>query len=137
MFRALRAKREPIVAAEAISAIPDLTADDVAADELPEDGWLQLARDHAARGDFALAMRAMWLACLAHLGHRELLRIARYKSNRDYDLELRRRARTREELLAAFRENLTAFESSWYGRHDVTAEIFARFSGNLERIRAC
>ena len=137
LLRALREKSAPVVAAEAIPAIPDLTAADVAADELPEDGWLQLARDHAARGDFALATRAMWLACLAHLGHRELLRIARHKSNRDYDLELRRRARTRDELLAAFRENLTAFESSWYGRHQVTAEIFARFSGNLERIRAC
>ena len=137
LIRALREKRAPVVAAEAIPAIPDLTADDVAADELPEDGWLQLARDHAARGDFALAMRAMWLACLAHLGHRDLLRIARHKSNRDYDLELRRRARTRDELLAAFRENLRAFEASWYGRHPVTAEIFARFSGNLERIRAC
>ena len=56
---------------------------------------------------------------------------------RDYDQELRRRARTREELLAAFRENLHAFESSWYGRHEVTSETFTRFSGNLERIRAC
>lgn len=137
LLRALREKRAPIIAAEAITAIPDLTQEDIAADELPEDGWLQLARDHAARGDFALAMRAMWLACLAHLGHRELLRIARHKSNRDYDLELRRRAKTRAELLAAFRENLNAFESSWYGRHQVTAEIFAHFSGNLERIRAC
>ncbi len=137
ILRALREKRAPVVAAEAIPAMPDLTAADVAADELPEDGWLQLAREHVARGDFALALRAMWLACLAHLGHRELLRIARHKSNRDYDLELRRRARTREELLAAFRENLTAFESAWYGRHAVTPDTFARFSGNLERIREC
>lgn len=136
LLRALRKKQTPVVAAEAIPAIPDLTKDDIAADELPEDGWLQLARDHAARGDFALAMRAMWLACLAHLGHRELLRIARHKSNRDYDLELRRRARSREELLVAFRENLTSFESSWYGRHEVTPDLFMRFSSNLERIRA-
>ena len=137
MLRALREKRATVVAAEAIPAIPDLTADDVAADELPEDGWLALAREHAERGDFALALRAMWLACLAHLGHRDLLRIARHKSNRDYDLELRRRARTREELLSAFRENLIAFESAWYGRHQVTPDTFARFSGNLERIRGC
>ena len=137
LVRALRDKRATVVAAEALPAMPDLTADDVAADELPEDGWLQLAREHAARGDFALALRAMWLACLAHLGHRELLRIARHKSNRDYDLELRRRARTRDELLSAFRENLIAFESAWYGQHEVTPDIFARFSGNLERIRVC
>ncbi len=137
LLRALREKRPPVVAAKAIAAIPDLTSENVTADELPEDGWLQLAREHAARGDFSLALRAMWLACLAHLGHRELLRIARHKSNRDYDLELRRRAKTREELLAAFRENLHAFESSWYGRHEVSAETFTRFSGNLEKIRAC
>ena len=136
LLRALREKRAPVIAAEAITAIPDLTKEDIAADELPEDGWLALAREHAARGDFALALRAMWLACLAHLGHRELLRIARHKSNRDYDQELCRRAKTREDLLAAFRENLTAFESSWYGRHEVTPDTFTRFSGNLERIRA-
>ena len=137
LVRALREKRAPVIPAEALSAIPDLTREDLTADELPEDGWLQLARDHAARGDFALALRAMWLACLAHLGHRELLRIARHKSNRDYDLELRRRAKTRAELLAAYHENLNAFESSWYGRHEVSAETFTRFTGNLERIRAC
>ena len=137
LLRALRKKRPPVVAAEAITAVPDLAADDVAADELPEDGWLALAREHAARGDFALALRATWLAGLAHLSHRELLRIARHKSNRDYDTELHRRARTREQLLAAFRENLTAFESAWYGRHEVTRDTFARFTGNLERIRGC
>lgn len=137
LLRALREKRAPVVAAEAITAVPDLTADDVAADELPEDGWLALARDHAARGDFALAMRAMWLACLAHLGHRELLRIARHKSNRDYDRELRRRARGNADLIDSFDRSLLTFERSWYGEHEVTREALGAFAQHLERIRAC
>ncbi len=135
-LRALRSRRVETVAT-VLPAMPDLRAEDVAPDALPEAQWLELAREHANRGDLQLALRAAWLACLAHLGHRELLRIARYKSNFDYDRELRRRARARAELLAAFGENLTAFERAWYGRHAVTPESFANFTGNLERIRAC
>ena len=83
---------------------------------------------------------AEFLIDCAHRNDRETVRarLARARQDGgDYDLELRRRARAREDLLAAFRENLTTFESSWYGRHEVTAETFTRFSGNLERIRAC
>ena len=124
-------------ATAAMATVPDLHAEDVPADLLPEEGWLRLAREHAGRGELQLALRAAWLAGLAHLGTRELLSIARHKSNRDYDRELRRRARTRETLLAAFEENLTAFERSWYGRHPVRPDDFSAFEGNLARIREC
>jgi Domain of unknown function (DUF4129) len=76
-------------------------------------------------------------AGLAHLGGRDLIRLAKHKSNRDYDRELRRRARTQEELLGAFDRNLDAFERAWYGDHPVTPEALGEFSANLERIRAC
>ena len=134
LFRGGRAKTAAIVA---VAAVPDLRAEDAAADQLPEDGWLILAREHAGRGELQLALRAAWLAGLAHLGARQLLTIARYKSNRDYDRELRRRGRTRDALLAAFEENLTAFERSWYGRHPVRPDDFTAFEGNLARIREC
>ena len=98
---------------------------------------MQLAREHAARGELVLALRAAWLAGLAHLGQRELLRLARHKSNRDYDRELRRRARSQADLVAAFGENLNAVERAWYGRHAVTPDDFTTFTGNLERIRTC
>jgi hypothetical protein len=111
--------------------------DDVHADELPEDGWMQLARELVGRGELRLALRAAYLAGLAHLGQQEFIFIARHKSNLDYQRELRRRARSRAELLAAFDENLVAFERAWYGDHGVTMPIFEQFTQNLERIRAC
>lgn len=126
---------EPAVA-EPI-ATPDLREESVTADQLPEDGWLQLARELLDRGELRLALRAFYLAGLAHLGSRELIRLAKHKSNRDYDRELRRRARTQDELIVAFDRNLDAFERAWYGDHPVTTEGLGEFSANLERIRAC
>ena len=88
-------------------------------------------------GQFRLALRASYLASLAHLGQRDFIRLARHKSNRDYDRELQRRARANPELLTAFDRNLAAFERSWYGEHAVTPETLGNFAQNLERIRAC
>lgn len=124
------------IIAQPVQNVPDLEAEDVAADELPEDGWLQMARDLATRGEFRLAMRAAYLSGLAHLGARQLLTIARHKSNREYDRELQRRARSQTELLGAFSQNLRAFESAWYGSHAVDAAGLEHFTANLERIRA-
>jgi hypothetical protein len=125
----------PAVIAEAIATRPDLNADDVTADQLPEDGWLQLARELMQTGELRLALRAAFLAGLAHLGQRELIQLARHKSDRDYDRELRRRARAQAALLAAFGQNLESFERAWYGAHEVTPEVFGAFTENLERIR--
>jgi hypothetical protein len=134
IFRMLKQKR-PIVAMAAAAVMPDLREENLVATQLPEDGWLRLAREYAARDELVLALRAAWLAGLAHLGDRELIAIARHKSNRDYERELRRRARDRELLLAAFDTNLGVFERSWYGNHDVSREAFTLFESNLERIR--
>jgi hypothetical protein len=137
VWTVLRKHTTPIVTAEAVQAVPDLNAEDVVADQLPVDGWLRIMQDLLNAGELRLALRAAYLATLAHLGQRELLAIARYKSNRDYHRELQRRARSREALLAAFEENLQAFERSWYGQHEVTRDLLTRFSQNLETIRAC
>jgi hypothetical protein len=136
-WRYWRGPRRQTLVAEAVTPLPDLNADDVHADELPEDGWMQLARELVARGELRLALRAAYLAGLAHLGQQQFVSIARHKSNLDYQRELRRRARSRAELLAAFDENLVAFERAWYGDHGVTMPIFEEFTQNLERIRAC
>jgi hypothetical protein len=137
VWTVLRKRTTPVVTAEALQAVPDLNAEDVVADQLPADGWLRMMQDLLNAGELRLALRAAYLATLAHLAHRELLAIARYKSNRDYQRELQRRARSRQALLAAFEENLQAFERSWYGQHEVTRDLLARFSQNLETIRAC
>jgi hypothetical protein len=123
--------------AEMVSPLPDLRDETTSAEQLPEDGWLAMARDFFDGGELRLALRALYLAGLAHLGSRELIHLARHKSNRDYDRELRRRARAQDELLTAFAHNLDVFESAWYGDHPVTPETLGAFSQNLERIRAC
>lgn len=128
-------KPKTVLGQSANIEMPDLRSEDIVASQLPEDGWMALAREHAARGELTLALRAAWLAGLAHLGHRELINISRHKTNRDYDRELRRRARDRAPLLSAFEQNLMSFERSWYGNHEVTNDRFQHFEGNLEQIR--
>ena len=132
-------RRRPRAAAvaEAVAVRPDLNAEHVTADQLPEDGWLALARELRASGQLRLALRASYLASLAHLGQRELIRLARHKSNHDYDRELQRRARANTGMLTAFDRNLDAFERAWYGEHEVTDATLGDFTENLERIRAC
>jgi hypothetical protein len=136
-WRWRQGRRGEIAIAHPVAAVPDLSQENVTADQLPEDGWRQLARDLMERGELRLALRAFYLAGLAHLGQRELIRLARHKSNRDYDRELRRRARGNADLLAAFDANLLAFEAVWYGEHPVTPDTLGGFAQNLERIRAC
>lgn len=136
LFRLFRdRRRRPVVAVQAVAVRPDVADENVTADQLPEDDWLKLARELAARGELRLALRAMYLASLAHLGQRELVVIARFKSNRDYELELRRRARAWPDLQRAFAENVGAFDRTWYGLHEVTQDGVSQFEGNVQRIR--
>jgi hypothetical protein len=135
-MRQRRRNRRVEVAGQAIPLTPDPTDEQVAADQLPEDGWLRLAREAMAQGDLRRALRALYLASLAYLAEQQLIAIARFKSNRDYELELRRRARARPDLLAAFTQNVAVFDRIWYGMHDVTHETLDHFNANLERIKA-
>jgi len=130
-------QRIQVVVAEAAAAAPDLQDENVVASQLPEDAWLRLAVEMMDKGDFRLALRAYYLACLAHLSQRQMIAIAKFKSNRDYETELRRRARARPELHRAFSDNGAIFDRTWYGLHQVTQEAVSEFQANLERIRAC
>jgi hypothetical protein len=123
------------VAAQAIIPVPDLTDEDVAADQLPEDGWITMARDLLSRGDLRLALRAFYLATLAHLAQRNLVTIARHKSNRDYERELGRRAHALPELTSRFNENVSIFDRIWYGMHEVNEALLEHFQRNVERIK--
>jgi hypothetical protein len=125
------------IASEAVAPVPDLADEGVTASQLPEDDWLRLARELMGKGDLRLALRAFYLAGLAHLAQREMIRIAKFKSNRDYEQELRRRARAVPELQAAFAENVGIFDRVWYGLHDVSQEGLQRFQINLDKIKAC
>ncbi|TAL00369.1 MAG: DUF4129 domain-containing protein, partial [Verrucomicrobia bacterium] len=137
LYRLWRKPRRKLETAMPLTAqpAPDLTDENIGADQLPEDGWTKLARDLIARGEFRLAMRAFYLANLAHLAERNLIGLARFKSNRDYERELHRRAHAIPTLLPTFAENLSAFERVWYGTHAATAELVSRFAANVERMK--
>jgi hypothetical protein len=137
LYRVWRIRRlaPPTVASEAIQPVPDVADENVRADQLPEDGWTKLARELLERGEYRLAMRAFYLASLAHLSARNLISIARFKSNRDYERELHRRAYAFPDLFAVFGDNLSIFERIWYGTHKASREMVDDFAANLERLK--
>jgi hypothetical protein len=137
LFVRLWRRRGPPEAAvaEAIATLPDLADDNVGAEELREEGWVRLARDLLNRGELRLALRAYYLASLAALAERNLISLARFKSNRDYERELARRGHALTEVPQVFSENVSVFEHVWYGLHAVTPEMLEEFSGKVERIR--
>jgi len=83
------------------------------AEQLPEDGWTKLARELLERGELRLALRAFYLASLARLAERNLISLAKFKSNRDYEQELRRRGHSFPDMLALFSENVGVFDRIW------------------------
>jgi hypothetical protein len=121
--------------APAVKAV-DLHDESVTADQLPEDEWLRLAAEKARQGQWRLAARALFLAGLSHLSRREIIALARHKSNRDYQMELRRRAPAQAAAQEAFAVNLRKIERAWYGSYEVTSVEFEDLRSNLEVIRA-
>jgi Domain of unknown function (DUF4129) len=123
--RRTRRPKQP-VAAGVVSAIR-LDAEDLAADLLREEEWLAMAERYLTEGNPRLALRALYLANLAWLGRREWISIHPGKTNREYEGELRRRARAVPAARDLFAENVRAFERVWYGCHEATAEEIDRF----------
>jgi hypothetical protein len=116
-------------------ALPiDLEDENVTADDLPESGWLDMARKLAEQGDSRLALRAMYLASLAMLADNGRISIARFKSNMDYRRELARRSHAMPVLLDVFGRNVRAFEAVWYGTRQATEEIISTFINNQQTI---
>jgi hypothetical protein len=138
VYRIYKQRRIAVVSAVAtpVLAVPNLEEEDVTADALPEEGWLTLARDLAERGDLRLSMRALFLASLSVLSHRDFIRIAKSKSNREYIRELERRGHAVPEVPPIFTSSVRAFERVWYGDHAVDRLSFGEFDADQERIRA-
>lgn len=137
LMRHVRLKKRTVnaVAVESAQPVPDVADENVAADQLPEDGWIQLGRELLERGEYRLAIRAFYLASLAHLAARNLIRIAQFKTNRDYVGELQRRAHALPGLVPLFGENLTTFERIWYGMHEATSDLASEFMRRVEQLR--
>jgi len=136
LFRVLRPRKRPvIVPGEPLGPAPDLTEENISVQLLPEAGWLKLGRELLERGELRLALRAFYLATLAHLAARNLISPAKFKSNRDYELELRRRGHSMPELLSIFGDNSLVFERIWYGLHEINQELVQQFLARVEQIR--
>jgi hypothetical protein len=133
-------RRTPRGLATVVVAVPtktvvDLEAENVRADELPEDSWLALARELMDKGELRLALRALYLATLSLLAHHQLVRLAAAKSNRDYLVELTRKLRGNPEAVQFFRDNIRLFEASWYGTHAVDSAIIETMLANHQQVR--
>jgi len=101
----------------------------------PEQIWIELAERALAEQDWRLAMRAFYLASLGWLGRRELLVIHSGKTNREYELELRRRTRTVPQIHDLFAHNVAAFERAWYGNHRIGGEDVERFRDYIRQMQ--
>jgi hypothetical protein len=133
-WRRRRVFRQPKLAAEAVAAaVPDLHDENTQAAQLPVDGWLALAREKIASGEWRLAWRALHLATLAQLGGDGLVSLAKFKTNLDYERELRRKAAGKIETAAWFSSRSRAFEAAWYGRDAATESVARAWLAELER----
>jgi hypothetical protein len=130
----IRKMRQAVLIPESGAPLPDLNDEGITADELPQDRWMILAEEMIQKGALREALRAMYLGTLSGLGERGLITLARYKSNRDYREELKRRAHDRDELRTLFADNVDLFDRAWYGRFRLTKEDLRGFHRNHERI---
>ena len=134
-LRRRRARRTGVEKTTAVMVAPDLADERVAADRLPSSGWAVMAQSLMDQGEFRLALRAFYLAGLAFLAERDLIVIARYKSDHEYERDLRRRIHVKPDLLEAFAKNLALFEKAWYGSWKLTRRDLQAFAANFERMK--
>jgi hypothetical protein len=128
-----QAARTEITAA-AVGSTPDVEDEDTTAGDLPANRWLDLARQLAGQGSLRLAIRAFYLASLADLADHELITIEKFKSNRDYELELHRRAHQKEDLLPAFSKSREIFERVWYGMYKISRPDVDNFAAIQKKV---
>jgi hypothetical protein len=130
-----RLREAEVIQAEAILPLPDIADENLVADQLPEEGWQRMAQDLLARGELRLALRAMFMATLSYLAQSQLITVAKFKSNREYWQELRRRAYDRKVMQEAFYENVSSVDQVWYGMYPVTDELLKKFMENVETVK--
>lgn len=131
-------RAQPAAAAGPAATVEDLQEGATLATDQPEDEWMRLARELAVRGEYRLALRARFLAVLSRLGREGVVAVTRAKSNRDYLVELRRRAAARGKPWwpEAFAACIALVEGPWYGEHPATAATLAAFAAEQDRFDA-
>jgi hypothetical protein len=114
---------------------PDIANEAIAADQLPDDEWVALAREMTVAGAYREAQRALFLAILSYLASHRLITVERWKSNSDYEKELGRKAKHLSELPPLFAQSRLGFERCWYGANSVTRQDLEDYTGIYERIK--
>jgi len=114
---------------------PDLAAEEIEANQLPDEEWYALARQKMAEGEFRQAQRALFLAILSYLASRRFITVERWKSNIDYEKELGRKAKHLSELPTLFSLSRLGFERCWYGEESVTPADLEKYNLVYERIK--
>jgi len=122
------------IAATAVESTPDLEDESTSADDLPVNRWLELARELTEKGSLRQALRAFYLAILADLAAHELITIEKFKSNREYEVELGRRAHQKEGLLNAFSNSRDVFERVWYGMYKISRPDLDHYAAIQKRL---
>jgi hypothetical protein len=122
------------IAATAVESTPDLEDESTIADDLPVNRWLELARELTEKGSLRQAIRAFYLAILADLAAHELITIEKFKSNREYEIELRRRAHQKEGLLKVFSKSRDVFERVWYGMYKISRPDLDHYAAIQKRL---
>lgn len=137
-LRVLRArmkmKKAELAPATANPEKINLLDEQIGADKLSTNAWLELATQLMKKGAFLEALRAFYLAVLSDLSTQQFISIARYKSNQDYQRELVRRGHSKKELPDLFAQSVESFEKFWYGMHFLTKDEVDRFAACQNRI---
>jgi len=113
----------------------DLEAEDVRADDLPEDSWLKLAQELATVENFAwpcAPSTSRLFPSLPKMNSSGSLRQVQSRLSPGND----RRLRGDTAAIGFFRQNINLFEASWYGTHDVTSAILDNMRINHQQVRS-
>lgn len=114
---------------------PNIDSDDLSGAELPLNEWVALGDRLLAEGDYRRAARAYFLAHLSLLGERGALRLARNKSNGDYQRDLRASQHVFPGSLDNYAAARRAFEALWYGGRTALADDARALRAMLPDIR--
>ncbi|MGA2144596.1 MAG: DUF4129 domain-containing protein [Bryobacteraceae bacterium] len=128
-----RQKRKSTARRQAPSAAVAVPLEEggLGADRLPENEWLEMGERYLREDNPRLALRAFYLASLAWMGQNGWLALHAAKTNREYEVELHRKARAYPAVREPFAANMLAFERAWYGQHAVLASDVAEFRDRL------
>lgn len=119
----LRLRRQREAAASSAPAAAAVDADEAPLDPLVRsaDEWRRFALEFEGRGEWRLALRALYLRLLVLLHERGAVRYERQRTNGEYARDLRGRPGG-----DAFAALTRAFDYAWYGARPFGADDYAR-----------